>query len=229
VRRSLEPSEPRGTEVIYPTFPHRSITMIESDALSVALASRGIYEVEVRADEPGATILLTLLRCVGRLSRSDLASRNGGAGPEFDTPGAQELGRHAFQFAMTSWRGSYLDAGVMHQMVTYVVPPRVFSTRIVSDEVAELQLFSCDNPRVMFSTVRMLGSGNAYVARAFSISPNPETARFGFGKGRLARVADLAVRPLQKPGVRRHRDGRLELNLRPFEIVSFRVSRKIFH
>ena len=226
VRRPLAPHEPRGTEVIYPTFPHRSITMIESDTLSMGLASRGIYEAEVRAEQNGATILLTLLRCIGRLSRSDLATRDGGAGPELDTPDAQELGRHAFQFAMTSWRGSYLDAGVMPQMVTYLVPPRVFSTRTSVHEVAELQLFSCDNPRVMFSTVRMLGSGNAYVARAFSLSPNPETARFGFGDGRLAHVVDLAVRPLQKAGVRRNRDGRLEVNLRPFEIVSFRVSRK---
>jgi hypothetical protein len=64
------------------------------------------------------------------------------------------------------------------------------------------------------------------VARAFSISPNPETARFGFGTGRIAQLVDLAVRRLQKPGVRRHRDGWLEVNLRPFEIVSFSVSRK---
>ncbi|HLI80446.1 MAG TPA: hypothetical protein VKV03_10715, partial [Candidatus Binataceae bacterium] len=122
--------------------------------------------------------------------------------------------------------GGHLDAGVMPQMVTYVVPPRVLSTRMAADEVAGLQLFSCDNPRVMFSTARMLDRENAYVARAFSISPNPETARFGFGKGRRGRVVDLAVRPLQKQGVRRHRDGGLEVNLRPFEIVTFRVSRK---
>jgi len=46
-----------------------------------------------------------------------------------------------------------------------------------------MQLFSCDNPRVMFSTARPLDRQNAYVARAFSISPNPETAVFGFDEG----------------------------------------------
>lgn len=224
VRRPLEPSEPRGTEVIYPTFPHRSITMIESDALSVALASRGIYEVEARPEQNGTTLLLTLLRCVGRLSRSDLATRDGGAGPEFDTPGAQELGGHAFQFAITSWRRGYLDADVMPQMVTYTVPPRVFSTRAPVPPVASMQLFSCDNPRVMFSTVRALDRKNAYVARVFSISSNSETVRFSFGEGRIGRVVDLAVRPLPRSEVRRRRDGWLEVNLRPFEIVTFRVS-----
>jgi alpha-mannosidase len=226
VRRSLEPSELRGTEVIYPTFPHRSITTIESDDLSVALASRGIYEVEARPEQNGTTLLLTLLRCVGRLSRSDLATRDGGAGPEFDTPGAQEQGHHIFQFAMTTYQGRYLEANLMPQMVTYTVPPRVFSTRASVAPVASMQLFSCDNRRVMFSTVRALDRKNAYVARAFSISSDPETARFSFGEGRIARVVDLAVRPLQRSAVRRRRDGSLEVNLRPFEIVTFRAGGK---
>ena len=93
VRRPLAPSEPRGTEDIYPTVPHRTFTAVEGAEFSAALVSRGILEVEARPEHPGATtILLTLLRCVGWLSRSDLATRRGGAGPELETPDAQELG-----------------------------------------------------------------------------------------------------------------------------------------
>ncbi len=224
VRRPLTPTEPRGTEVIYPTFPQRTVTMVESDALSVALMSRGIYEAEVRSGEDGATLLLTLLRCVGWLSRSDLATRDGGAGPEFETPGAQEEGGHTFQFALTTYRGGYLEAEAMSQIATYSFPPRVFSTRAPSVPVASMLLFSCDNPHIIFSTARPLGGRNAYVARAFSISPRPETARFGFGEGRSGRMVDLAVRRLHHSGVRRLREGRLEVNLRPFEIVTFRVA-----
>jgi len=226
VRRPQKATEPRGTETIYPTFPRRSITMVESEALSVALASRGLYEVEARPEEGGTTMLLTLLRCVGKLSRSDLATRDGGAGPELDTPGAQEIGRHSFQFAVTTYRGGHLAAGVMPQMVTYAVPPRVFSTRAPSPDVATLQLFSCDNPHLMFSTARLLDRGTAYVARAFSISPDPETARFSFGVGGAARLVDLAVRPLLRRKIDRKRDGSVEVKLRPFEIVTLRVARK---
>jgi alpha-mannosidase len=75
----------------------------------------------------------------------------------------------------------------------------------------------------MFSTARSLDRQNSYVARAFSISPNSEKALFSFGEGRAGQVVDLAVRRLQHSGVRRKRDGRLEVNLRPFEIVTFRV------
>ena len=80
VRRSLDRSEPLGTEDIYPTVPHRTFTAVEGHDFSTALIARGLYEAEVRPDGSGSTILLTLLRCVGWLSRSDLASRRGGGG-----------------------------------------------------------------------------------------------------------------------------------------------------
>ena len=86
-----------------------------------------------------------------------------------------------------------------------------------------MQLFSCDNPRVMFSTARPLDRQNAYVARAFSISPNPEKALFGFGEKRRAGLVDLAVRRLHVDRLEGRRSGEVAVNLRPFEIVTFRV------
>jgi mannosylglycerate hydrolase len=102
IRRPLAPSEPRGTEDIYPTVPQRTFTAVEGAEFSAAIASRGILEVEARPESAGSTILLTLLRCVGWLSRSDLATRRGGAGPELETPDAQEPGAHRFEFAVAT-------------------------------------------------------------------------------------------------------------------------------
>ena len=83
VRRSLDPTEPAGvTEDVYPTAPHRTFTAVQSAEFSAAMMSRGIYETEARRDGGGTTILLTLLRCVGWLSRGDLKMRRGDAGPE---------------------------------------------------------------------------------------------------------------------------------------------------
>jgi len=172
------------------------------------------------------------MRCVGWLSRHDLATRDGGAGPEFETLGAQEQGPHTFQFAITTYRGGYLEADVMSRIATYIFPPRVFSTCAPAPPVASLQLFSCDNPRVMFSTARRLNRQNAYVARAFSVSPNPETAWFSFGAGRVGRLVDLAVRPLQhlrSVAVWRRREGPPEVEFPMGELVTFRVRQQIFN
>ncbi len=223
VRRPLDPTEPAGaTEDTYPTAPHRTFTAVQSAEFSAAMMSRGIYETEVRRDAGGTTILLTLLRCVGWLSRGDLKMRRGDAGPELETPDAQEIGQHLFQLAITTWRGSYGDFGVVQLSQAYAYPPRVFQASSAID-VTENRLCACDNPRVVFSTARATPRIGASIIRAFSASELPETARFSFGRGRRARLVDLAGRPLKRVKLTRRRDGSVELNLRPFQIVTFEV------
>ncbi len=223
VRRPLAPSEPRGTEDIYPTVPHRTFTAVEGAEFSAALASRGILEVEARPEPAGATtILLTLLRCVGWLSRSDLATRRGGAGPELETPDAQELGEHRFEFAVATFRGSYLESDLLQCVEAYTSPPRIFSGRC-DDRDAVAMLLSCNNPRVIFSTARPIARANSYKVRVYSASPTPETARFTFSASGRERLVDLAGRPVKRAGLKRSRDGAITLELEPFELVTFEV------
>ena len=222
IRRPLAPSEPRGIEDLYPTGPHRTFTAVEGAEFSAAIASRGVLEVEARPERAGSTILLTLLRCVGWLSRSDLATRRGGAGPELETPGAQESGEHRFEFAVATFRGSYFESGLLQRVEAYTSPPRVFSGRR-SDRDSAALLLSCNNPRIIFSTARPLARANSYKVRVYSASPSPETARFTFGAGRRARLVDLAGRAVKRAGLKRSRDGAITLELKPFELVTFEV------
>jgi alpha-mannosidase len=89
--------------------------------------------------------------------------------------------------------------------------------------VSENRLCACDNPRVVFSTARATQRADAYIVRAFSASESPEIARFSFGHGRRARLIDLAGRPLKGVKLKRRRDGSVELDLRPFQIVTLEV------
>ena len=224
LRRPLAPSEPRGTEDIYPTVPHRTFTAVEGAEFSAALASRGILEVEARPEPAGTTILLTLLRCVGWLSRSDLATRRGGAGPELETPGAQELGEHRFEFAVATFRGSYLDGDLLQRIEAYTSPPRVFSGRRDDRDSAARSCCWRATIHELFSRrrdrSRRVGS---YKVRVFSASPNVETARFTFAPSHFARLVDLAGRPVKRAGLKRSRDGAITLELKPFELVTFEV------
>jgi mannosylglycerate hydrolase len=70
---------------------------------AIAIAGLGLPEYEAIATETGLDIALTLLRCVGWLSRDDLSSRPGGAGPSLEVPDAQCPGRHLFAYAL--WVG----------------------------------------------------------------------------------------------------------------------------
>jgi alpha-mannosidase len=223
VRRSGHPTEAGGTEEFCPTSPHRTFTAVESSELSVAMMSRGLYEAEVRANTPGSsTILLTMIRCVGWLSRSDLRMRPGGAGPQLEAPGAQEIGEHRFEFAMTTYRGSYRDATLIETAQAYAYPPRAFFASH-SDTAARF-LIRCDNPLVAFSTARARERGNAYRVRAFSMSDCPEEVRFAFGPNRRARIVRLDGAAVPRRAMRRTREGSIAMNLRPFEIVTFKVA-----
>lgn len=69
------------------TFCHQGFV----HAAGLCVAAPGLPEAELVADDGDAAIAVTLLRCVGHLSRQDLRSRPGPAGPGTETPGAQCL------------------------------------------------------------------------------------------------------------------------------------------
>jgi alpha-mannosidase len=86
---AIRSTAPRsGEEWIHPapaTFPHQG--WVHVGGLSVA--APGLLETEVT---PDGVIAITLLRATGWLSRPDLTTRPGEAGPSLETPGAQMPG-----------------------------------------------------------------------------------------------------------------------------------------
>jgi alpha-mannosidase len=80
-----------------PTWPARHVVV----ASGTGILGEGVFEYEV---VDGREIALTLLRCVGTISRETLATRPWAAGPSTPTPNAQMLGETAFRFGI--WTGA---------------------------------------------------------------------------------------------------------------------------
>jgi len=112
-RAYREPGTEAGAEYDVATAPARGWVL----AGGVAVLVPGPFEYEL---VPGA-IAVTLLRCVGRLSRDDLDRRPGHAGPGVSTPAAQMLGEHEFELAIASGLESWPDAVAAHELFT--LPP----------------------------------------------------------------------------------------------------------
>ena len=90
---------PHGPDWKEPPSPtHHTLGAVEAGG--TAVFSRGLPEYEARPTEKGTEIALTLLRSVGWLSREDLPTRPGWAGPGLATPEAQCLGTHRFEYAL---------------------------------------------------------------------------------------------------------------------------------
>jgi alpha-mannosidase len=84
------------------------------------------YEALLAQAGQGPKLGLTLLRCVGYLSREDLTSRpSGHAGPGLPTPGAQCLGRHQFRLAFEPRRVPPTGAALFARAASFVAPPHV--------------------------------------------------------------------------------------------------------
>ncbi len=97
-----------------PTRHQRYFVDLSDGQAGLAILNRGLAEYEVLRDGGRNTVALTLLRCVGYLSRDDLHTRVGHAGPGLPTPEAQCSGIHTFEYALVphpgDWRSIYHDA-----------------------------------------------------------------------------------------------------------------------
>jgi len=102
VERAAQPErDGEWAEAPVGTAPHQGFVVVHGNGGAMVLAARGLPEYEVTPNEAGgADLALTLLRCVGWLSRGDLPNRLGEAGPTLPTPAAQCRGVHTFAYAL---------------------------------------------------------------------------------------------------------------------------------
>jgi mannosylglycerate hydrolase len=114
IRRTIAVPEADETWVEQPvgTQPQKTFVDVNDGECGLTLANRGLPEYEALPGPDGVTLALTLLRCVGWLSRPDLAPRKGPAGPTIETPDAQCLGRHVFEYAVVPHEGGWENAMV---------------------------------------------------------------------------------------------------------------------
>jgi alpha-mannosidase len=214
-----------GTSAEQPptTFPQKTFAAFESGGSGIAVFNKGLPEGEVVRDPPGRqAYTLTLLRCVGWLSRPDLVSRRGGAGPTIATPDAQMPGEHTFEYAVTTYRGGWRAAGVQAMAHSFAYPPQAFATNEHDGSLrggAVLATFS--SPGIVPSAMHRGAEDGAPVIRVYNASGGLAVAGIdvpaAFGAG--ARV-DLLERPA--------RDATAEqrLTLRPWEIASVRFEQR---
>ena len=85
-------SEGSEIEAPSPTWPARHVVL----AGGIAAYHDGVFEYEVT----GFELLVTLLRCVGTISRERLATRAFAAGPDVPTPDAQMIGTTTFAIGL---------------------------------------------------------------------------------------------------------------------------------
>ena len=171
-----------------PEAPIQNFVSISDGKIGLTLAVRGLPEYQARKETQGMTLALTLLRCVGWLSRDDLATRSGHAGPALETPGAQEIGVYNFEYALIpaegDWRNTFADA---HAFAT---PLRAVETSIHAGALAPAASFVAATPReFVISAIKQAEDGAGLIVRGYNIMTSRLTSSYIFSASLRARRA----------------------------------------
>lgn len=218
----LEPSG--GVEQPVGTGPQKTFAALCDGGRGVALFNRGIPEVEAERAADGTALCLTLLRSVGWLSRGDLALRSGHAGPGLETPEAQSLGAHRFEYALTTFAGDLDASRLVAGAHGFAYPPLAALTDAHAGAPPRgAGLVECDNPLVVVAAIAAGRQPGRFTVRCYNASAAPQAVALRFPGARRVRSVDLRGGAVTT-GVR-CRGGAARGTMRPFEIASFDVAR----
>jgi alpha-mannosidase len=116
-----------------------------------------------------AEIAVTLLRCVGWLSRDDFSTRNGHAGPYLETPAAQMPGTWSFDYSIIPHAGNWQQA--FGQAYAFAVPMRGISSGIHAGGLPSACSFLEVEPGTfIISSVKRSEDGRGWLVRGYNIT-----------------------------------------------------------
>jgi len=152
-----------------PEAPQCAFCAVSDETNGLLIANRGLPEAEVvRRDDGNWDIVITLLRCVGWLSRDDLPERKGPAGPVIATPGAQMLGNWAFDYSIVPFR----EADRMkacHQAYAFEAPLRAMNAALQDGRLPAQGAFIRVTPdEFVVSTVKTTEDGQRWLVRGYN-------------------------------------------------------------
>jgi alpha-mannosidase len=199
VRRPVVPPPPRAKWVEPPVAAAHTLGAVALGPL--ALFTKGLPEYEAAPDG----LRLTLLRCVGTISRpSGLPTRPLAAGPDIATPEGQCRGTHVFEYAVRRNADRLSDAALIRAGQDYR------TDFLIGDPFAPPLTVAGD---VVFSCLKGAEDGDGVVLRVFNPNDRPEEVRIEGVEAVRVRLDEEAAAP---GGT----------TLAPGEIASFRLGMK---
>ncbi|MFW9935764.1 MAG: alpha-mannosidase [Candidatus Thorarchaeota archaeon] len=190
----------------------------------LSIATRGLPEFEV-LDDPNRTIALTLVRSVGWLSRGDLTTRRGHAGPELPTPGAQCLGEHIVQYSIIPHQGSWKNATALMQIRSYITPLKAIQIHEGYGSLPSSQGFlSIDEPGCVLSCLKKAEETESTILRLFEIRGEPSTTNLQLQLPILrASLVNLAEQPTQISSTDKQASNQIPVTCTPHQIRTLQL------
>ncbi len=189
IHRPTTPRESAGwRETDNVLFAQRRFVCVEGGSAKgghgLAILNKGLPEYEAT---PEGEVNLTLLRSVGWLSRDDLSTRQGHAGPGLPTPEAQCSGRQVFEYAIVPYTGGFEGADIFREAEEYWLPLEAWDVQ-QGDEPTEKSprgapgfFLKVSGEGVVISALKKSSDRDAIVIRVFNSLERGTVAALNFG------------------------------------------------
>jgi alpha-mannosidase len=214
------------------TQPQRRFADLSDGERGLAVLNHGLPEYEVIQTKGGSTFALTLLRGVEWLSRNDLPTRRGHAGPPIFTPEAQGQGIRTFEYAIVPHVGGWEsnDGFVLQEASAYEAPLRaVVTDRRGGGPLPAAWSFLQVNPScVLVSAIKRSVDGEALILRLTNPLAQPVSAEITlaapFERVEIVDLSERAQTVIPEPPLARILSTGVRTTLRGGEIQTLRFS-----
>ena len=198
---------------------------VDDGRFGLTIANRGLPEYEILEEPEGATIALTLLRCVGWLSRGDLSSRRGGAGPQLQTAGAQMAGKHVLEYSIIPHEGDWESSNAHVLAVQFVRAMRArWQNHGIGHLPASASLLDVDSTAFQVSAIKRAEDGDGVIVRVYNTLDSPAEGTVDLtpvsGNVSMVNLNEEHITDVPRVG------NGVPIAARPNEIVSLRFRRE---
>jgi mannosylglycerate hydrolase len=196
------------------TFPQKRFVDVSDGKIGLGILNRGLPEYEILQNGPGvaegqSAVALTLLRCVEWLSRGDLATRHGPAGPMEYTPEAQCQGHYEFDYALVPHSGTWEaeEALVSREAQAFNIP--VAARAVVTEQhmgqiPSQASLLTASPAELVVSAIKRSNREEGLIVRVYNPLSREVEAKlrpgFPFEQAYLTNLLEERTMPLETTG-----------------------------
>ncbi|MCG2676239.1 glycosyl hydrolase-related protein, partial [bacterium] len=158
------------------------------------------------------------------LYRNDLQTREAlPAGPSYETPGAQCIGKHEFEYSILPYCRTWEEAQIWKQTIDFNVP--LIGSRIEGkgELPQEFSFLSVEPDELVISAIKKAEENNSLIVRLYNITDRTVEGYIATYK-ELKRVTETNLNEEPKKELPMELNSKVPLTVKGFEIKTIKLS-----
>lgn len=207
------------------TFAVQNYASLFSDNQGLGIFTKGIPEFEIYEDNNIFYLSSTLIRAVGWLSRDDLRTRGGGAGPSFETPEAQCKGLNTFEYSLELFDQNFYDSNLNKSALQYSndILIKQFESKNKKNNYILNSLVNIYPESIVISALKKSENDKGFIIRFYN--PTDKKLDYSILLEENLNIYDAFLVNMNEDRIQKLnlKDNKITNSINPFEIISIEV------